>query len=378
MPILEARGRVLSSAQKALVNVPGYDNSAMDGYAINTAELEAGKTEFLVGQRIAAGSMGAALEVGTVARIFTGAAIPPGADAVVMQENCQVVGDKIQIQKAVVPAQNIRRAGEDVKLGSELLARGHRLTAQDIGLLASIGIAEVEVKNPLKVALLTTGDELVRPGHSLQPGQIFNSNFYSLSALLQGLNMEVIDLGIIKDDLDSTGEALAQAALKADCIISSGGVSVGDEDHVKNAVLNQGTLSLWKLAIKPGKPFAFGEVCGVPFFGLPGNPVSAFVTFTLLVRPTLLRLLGIADCKAKSYLVSSGFSVPETGVRQEYMRVCLEETRAGEQQIVPFASQSSGVLSSLSFADGLAVLPPHTAIDKGECLRFIPFSEIVD
>ena len=376
--LLEANARLLAEDIHATLDVPGFDNSAMDGYALNAAELAAGRSTFSISQRIAAGATGIKLETGTAARIFTGAPLPEGADAVVMQENCRIDGSQLTVLEKVVAGENIRAQGDDIAAGSLLLNSGRRLGPADIGVLAAVGLSTVAVRKPLRVALLTTGDELVKPGSALQPGQIYNSNFYALSALLHNLGVTVIDCGCVEDSLPATKQALLQAAQLSDCIISSGGVSVGEEDHVKTAVEALGELSLWKLAIKPGKPFAYGQVQGKAFFGLPGNPVSAFVTFLLMVRPWLLKSMGASKLHAQEYLLSAGFTLPESGIRQEYLRVSIAAGTSSEQPVMlPFSNQSSGVMSSLSHADGLTIVPPYTPVAVGDMLRYIPFNEII-
>lgn len=375
--LTQALHRVLAEAVYAAIDVPGHANSAMDGYAVDSQSLIQGQRRLRVTQRIPAGKVGLALENGSAARIFTGAPIPPGADAVVMQENCRVEGDEIIVLQAAVAGENVRRAGSDVKRGTLLFEAGQRLRAPDIGMLAGVGRAAVAVRKPLRVAVLTTGDELVRPGEALQPGQIYNSNFYMLSTLIQGLGHVAVDCGIVADSLDTTVQALRAAAAGADCIISSGGVSAGEEDHVRTAVERIGELSLWKLAIKPGKPFAFGQVEGKPFFGLPGNPVSAFVTFALLVRPCLQKLGGARDQSPMQWQLPADFELPVSGIRQEYLRVCCATDAQGVTVLRLAGSQSSGVLSSVSHADGLAIVPPQSAVQRGDKLRFMPLSEIV-
>ena len=378
LPLLSATGRVLAENLTASIDVPPYDNSAMDGYAINSADLAADKMSLEVAQRIPAGEVGSKLGAGQAARIFTGAPIPVGADAVVMQENCEKLENAVHILQAVKPGANIRQAGEDIKAGSTLLSSGHRLVTQDVGILASVGLTAVKVKRKLKIALMTTGNELVQPGTKLAPGQIYNSNFFSIAALLQNLGAQIFDVGVVADDLESTQKALQEAASNADCIISTGGVSVGEEDYVKAAVENLGQLKLWKLAIKPGKPLACGEIANTPFFGLPGNPVSAFVTFCLVVRPCLLTMLGCNAVEPKQYCVVAAFDFPATGVRQEYLRVSLSRNEQGETAASPYSNQSSGVNSSLSGADGLAIIPPHTPVSMGDKLVFVPFSELIN
>jgi len=375
--IKRSLNRVLANAIDAPINVPGYNNSGMDGYALNSADLLSGALRLRVSQRIIAGSVGDALEKGTAARIFTGAPIPPGADAVVMQENCTLEGGFITLHQAVSAGENVRLAGADVQRGARLFEAGHRLRAPDVGMLAGVGLAWAEVRSPLRVGLLTTGNELVRPGQLLAEGQIYNSNFYMLRALLRSLGHEILDCGIVPDSLAATEDALRAAAENTDCIISSGGVSAGEEDHVRQALERAGELTMWKLAIKPGKPFAYGRIAGKPFFGLPGNPVSAFVNFALIVRPCLERLGGVRVEPPIPWRLPAAFAMPVTGIRQEYLRVRVERTTPGVASMTLTGNQSSGVLSSVSHCDGLAVVPPYTAVAPGDLLRFIPLNEIV-
>jgi len=354
-------------------------NSAMDGYALRAADSVDPERDLAVSQRIAAGQVGARLEAGTAARIFTGAPMPAGADAVVMQENCERRGEGIRVNKAVLPNENVRPIGADIKAGSTVFAQGRRLRPQDIGALASLGLTEVSVTRKLRVALMTTGDELQRPGSALLPGQIYDSNFATLTALLTGLHVDIVDCGRVGDTLAATRDALLDAAGRADCVITTGGVSVGEEDHVRAAIEQLGTIDLWKLAVKPGKPFAFGKITSdgesCQFFGLPGNPVSAFVTFALVVRPTLLALQGATKASPHSFPVRSGFSRDKGGPRQEYLRAVLEH---GSEGLVatPLKNQSSGIALSLSRSDGLLIVPPSVGVSQGEILQFIPFSEL--
>lgn len=376
--LLAGCGRVLAQDCISKISVPPHHSSAMDGFAVFAADVQQVPAILTVSQRIAAGQIGKPLNRGQAARIFTGAPLPGNADTVVMQENCQVTESAVTVLQATASGENVRRSGEDVAAGTRLFSSGHRLRAQDIGVLASTGVTSLTVRRRCRVALLTTGNELVQPGAALQPGQIYNSNFYTLSALLQALGCEVIDFGVVQDNLQATRQVLLEAAGQADCIISTGGVSVGEEDHVKAALSELGSLRLWKLAIKPGKPLAFGQVQGAHFFALPGNPVSAFVTFCLVVRPCLLSLLGCAQVSPLILRVPAGFDQARSGERQEYVRVALQSDGRQQPQLKPIANQSSGVGSSLSAAAGLAIIPPHTSVANGDSLEFIPFSELVN
>ena len=367
-PLMTALGAVLATDVVSAVQVPQEDNSAMDGYALRVADAPG---PLLVSQRIPAGRVGDELLPGTAARIFTGAVIPPGADAVVMQEVCTVLDGSVHIDASVEKGQNIRPSGQDVDQGETVLSRGRRLRAQDLGLLASVGVAEVEVYRPLKVAVLSTGDELVEPGAAkLEPGQLYNSNRYTLAGLLQGMGVEFVDAGIIPDDPDATAEALKSAARQADCVITSGGVSVGEEDHVKNQVERLGRLDLWKLAIKPGKPLAYGCIDDTPFIGLPGNPTSVFVTFCLVARPFLRKLQGVSEPEPAAISASAAFSTGKPLIRQDYVRVCLENDERG-LLARRFSNQSSGVLSSVSRSDALAIVPAGTVVEEGDALEVL-------
>lgn len=377
--LLCASGRILSHSITAPLSVPPMANSAMDGYALRSADSVDPERDLAVSQRIAAGQVGARLEAGTAARIFTGAPMPAGADAVVMQENCERRGEGIRVNKAVLPNENVRPIGADIKAGSTVFAQGRRLRPQDIGALASLGLTEVSVTRKLRVAFMTTGDELQRPGSALLSGQIYDSNFATLTALLTGLHVDIVDCGRVGDTLAETRDALLDAAGRADCVITTGGVSVGEEDHVRAAIEQLGTIDLWKLAVKPGKPFAFGKITSegesCQFFGLPGNPVSAFVTFALVVRPALLALQGATPASPHSFSVRSGFSRDKGGPRQEYLRAVLEQAPEG-LVATPLRNQSSGVALSLSRSDGLLIVPPSVGVTQGEILQFIPFSEL--
>ncbi len=376
VPLRAALGRVLAEARQAAMDVPAYDNSAMDGYALNTRDVKVSGVSLSVSQTIAAGHPGQPLAAGTVARIFTGAPIPPGADAVVMQENTEVRGNEIMLNEVARAGQNIRRRGHDIALGSTVLPAGQRLSPQDLGLLASLGSARVAVYKPLTVALLNTGDEVVAPGTALAPGQLYDSNSFTLEGLLLRLGFQVRKLGIVADTPQATEAALQLAATEADVVITTGGVSVGAEDHVRAAVEKLGRLSLWKLAIKPGKPFSFGTVGGKPFFGLPGNPVAVFVTFVLLVRPFILRMQGALADAAPVFPVKAGFTVSEASTRQEYLRVRLVNRNGGRVAEL-YPDQGSSVLTSLSWADGLAVVPVQTTVKPGDELDYLPFAGLL-
>jgi molybdopterin molybdotransferase len=387
----EADGRVLLDNVYAASNVPPWANSAMDGYAIYCADQRSG-AELPISQRIPAGSAPVALEPATAARIFTGAPIPEGADAVVMQENCELLSavqhsPRVVIKVPVVSRENIREQGADVRQGELLFKAGHRLRPADLGVLAATGIASVRVGKKPVVAVLSSGDELITPGQMLAPGQIYNSNAFVIKAMLLRLGLQVIDLGTMADTRHETEHKLLQAAAQADCIISTGGVSAGEEDHVRATLQDLGQLDIWRLALKPGKPFAFGRLAAEKtaadkkretlFFGLPGNPVSAFVTFLILVRPSLLAFMGASEPALKELAVAAGFDAPISGSRQEYLRVKLLQTQGALPKLVPLRDQSSGVLSSVVQADGLAIVPPYTSVSSGQLLRFLPFGDIV-
>ena len=375
--LLAARGRILEQEIRAGIDVPLFANSAMDGYALRAADACTAPVRLPVNRRIAAGQAGGALPAGEAARIFTGAALPEGADAVVIQENCRAGDGDVTVLTQVTPGDHVRAAGDAVRAGDVLFRGGHRLQPQDIGVLASIGCADVPVRRKLRVGLLVTGNELAAPGTPLLPGQIYNGNFYTLASMLQHMPVELADLGIAADDLEHTRQALIEASARVDCIITTGGVSVGDEDHVRAAVESEGELQLWKLAIKPGKPLAYGKVRQAVFFGLPGNPVSAFVTFCLIVRPALFRMMGADGTAPAGYRLPAGFSSPPSGNRQEYLRVTVEVDTDGREQALPFDNQSSGAGSSLSRSSGLLVVPPRTAVEPGARLIFIPYSELL-
>jgi molybdopterin molybdotransferase len=366
----DARGRVLAVDLVSPVDVPPADNSAMDGYALRAADMS---SLLPVTQRIPAGSVPVPLAAGEAARIFTGAQVPPGADTVVMQENTELVDGRLRVTQPVAAGANVRLRGEDVRAGSVVLPAGTRLDAVSLGLAATAGAAQLTVTRRPRVAVFSTGDELVMPGEPLPPGAIYNSNRFTLRALLDGLGCEVVDLGIVPDKLDATRAALRDAASRADVILTSGGVSVGEEDHLRPAVQAEGRLDLWSIAIKPGKPFAHGRVGEAHFIGLPGNPVSSLVTFLVLVRPALLKLQGATRLTPRGYRLVAGFDWPRPDKRREFLRVRLDD----DGGLAMFANQSSGVLTSAFWADGLLDNPPGQAIKAGDAVRFIPFAELL-
>ncbi|MCA3189784.1 gephyrin-like molybdotransferase Glp [Cupriavidus sp.] len=375
---LDANGRVLAAPVTSALRVPPADNTSMDGYAMRAADVPAAGTRLPVSQRIPAGHVGSELAPGTAARIFTGGLIPPGADAVVMQEQCQADGDAVIVNRVPSSGEWIRRAGEDIEAGSQILPLGARLSPQALGLAASVGQARLDVIRRVRVAVFFTGDELAMPGEPLKPGAIYNSNRFTLRGLLENLGCEVTDFGIVPDTLAATRDTLRRAAEGNDLIITSGGVSVGEEDHIRPAVTAEGRLDLWQIAIKPGKPLAFGQVAngvGEPtfFLGLPGNPVSSFVTFLLFVRPFLLRLQGVADVTPRRIAMRADFDLPKGDRRNEFLRARLND--AGGLDLFP--NQSSGVLTSTVWADGLIDNPPNQAIARGDTVQFIPFASLL-
>lgn len=393
VPTLDALGRVLADDVVSDLDVPPMNISAMDGYAVRSAELLHGERALPISQRIPAGQPALPLASGTAARIFTGATVPPGADAVVMQEQTETSGDTVQILHTPRAGEWITAQGADIRRGAVVLPAGTRLTPQALGLAASIGCAGLTVTRSLKVAVFFTGDELTMPGEPLAPGGIYNSNRFTLRALLARLGCAVTDYGIVPDRLDATREALATAAREHDLILTSGGVSVGEEDHIRPALEALGRLALWQIAMKPGKPLAFGAVrrdassgeSAVPgeasaandsetfFIGLPGNPVSSFVTFLLFVRPFLLRLAGARDVTPRAISLRADFTQAKADRRNEFLRARVNA--AGGLELFP--NQSSAVLTSTVWGDGLIDNPPNHAISAGETVRFLPFSELL-
>lgn len=380
--VQEALGRVLGLDALSLVNVPHLDNSQMDGYAVRTADIQNPGQELEVSQRIPAGYLGKPLKENTVARIFTGASIPEGADAIVMQEACEVVQSeptvRIKINEVPRPNQWIRRQGEDLKANQVALKAGSYLRPQELGVAASAGLTHLTVKRKVKVSIFFTGDELALPGEVLKPGTIYNSNRDTLIACLNSLGCEVTDFGIVPDSLEQTRQTLRKAAKDSDLIITSGGVSVGEEDHIKPAVEAEGRMDMWQIAIKPGKPLAFGAVKKENnkeswFIGLPGNPVSSFVTFLLCVQPFICALQGRKNKPQQSYLMRADFDWKKSDKRNEFLRVKVNE----QGGLDLFPNQGSGVLTSAVWGDGLLDNPPMTMINKGDLVKFIPFSSIL-
>jgi molybdopterin molybdotransferase len=371
VPALEATGRVLARPQRSTMDVPPMDNSAMDGYAVRLSDVQR-NNKLKVAQKIMAGSVGKPLAAGTAARIFTGAPIPPGADAVVMQEFTEAQGDEVTIKQVPAKGEWVRYVGSDVKRGGEILAAGKRLQPQDTGLAASVGLKTLPVYRRVRLGLFFTGDELVMPGEPLPPGRIYNSNRFTLRGLAEAFDCELRDYGIVPDSLEATRKVLRKAASECDVVVTSGGVSVGDGDYVKPAVEAEGSLLMWKIAMKPGRPLAFGSIGKSFFIGLPGNPVSSFVTFLIFVRPFLLKTQGLSRTEPKSIAARADFDWPEPDARREFLRVKWNEQ--GGLDLYP--TQDSAVLTSTAWADGLVDNPARHAIRKGDMVTFLPYSEL--
>ena len=380
---LSANGRVLALDQTSQLDVPPMDNTHMDGYAVRAADCASGAAMLPISQRIAAGQVGQPLQPGTVARIFTGAMIPIGADAVVMQEQCDLqktaTGDCVTVNHVPYAGEWVRRRGEDILAGHVILPAGSRLRSQELGLAASVGLATLPVVRKVRVAVFFTGDELAMPGEALKPGAIYNSNRFTLRGLLENLGCVVTDYGIVPDSLDATRATLRRAAQDHDLIVTSGGVSVGEEDHIKPAVEAEGRLNMWQIAAKPGKPLAFGEVdrvgqAGRAFFiGLPGNPVSSFVTFLIFVRPFILTLQGATSVQPHAMTMRADFVWPKADRRNEFLRARMND----QGGLDLFPNQSSAVLTSCVWGDGLIDNPPGQTIAVGDTVRFLPFGELL-
>jgi molybdopterin molybdotransferase len=382
----DALGRVLAADVLSGLHVPPQDNTSMDGYALRAADVLALGTHLPVSQRIPAGHVGQPLTPGTAARIFTGGWVPAGADAVVMQEQCEALSGEglgaVRVNTVPSPGQWIRRQGEDVQQGAAVLARGQRLTPQALGLAASVGAGQLTVLRKPRAVLFSTGDELMMPGEPLRPGAIYNSNRFTLRALLMAAGCDVTDLGIVEDKLDTTRAALRRAAAAHDLIITCGGVSVGEEDHLKPAAKAEGELQDWQIAIKPGKPLAMGQIrrpdgSAALLIGLPGNPVSAYVTYLLAVTTALRVMQGMPidakNCLPPAWPLRADFDWPQPDKRREFLRVRLNA--AGGLDL--FSNQSSGVLTSVVWADGLLDNAAGQPIRRGDTVRFLPLSELI-
>jgi molybdopterin molybdotransferase len=379
LPTWQSLGRILVAPLTSTLDVPPADNTSMDGYAVRCADVTGAGCVLPVSQRIAAGDVGVPLAPGTAARIFTGAQLPPGADAVVMQEHCEAVPQGVRILAVPRAGLWVRRRGEDVRRGDTVLGAGARLTPGALGLAATVGAATLRVARRPRVALISTGNELVMPGQPLPPGAIYNSNRYTLHSALQALGCECEDLGIVPDRLDATREMLRRAAAGNDVVVTSGGVSVGEEDHLRPAAQAEGRIAMWQIAIKPGKPFAFGDIrradgSRAHLVGLPGNPVASFLTFFLMVRPLLLRLQGATQLALPRLRQRADFEWPRPDARREFLRV----RHNGSGGLELFANQGSGVLSSVVWADGVVDNPPGQAIRVGDPVDFVPFAEMLN
>jgi molybdopterin molybdotransferase len=373
----QALSRVLAQDILSPVQLPAWDNSAMDGYALRAADLPVEGGYLPVSGRIAAGD-GALqpLPAGQAVRIFTGAPLPAGADTVVPQERCRSDGTGVWFP-AVTHGAHVRLKGEELRVGQPLLSAGIRLRPQELGLLASVGLAEVPVYRRLRVCLLSSGNELREPGTALAPGQIYNSNRYCLGALLRGLGCEVHDYGVMADELAASRDALSLAASEWDVLITSGGVSVGEEDHLKQAIRELGSLQLWRLAMQPGKPLAFGEVAGKPWIGLPGNPSAALVTALVVARPFLLKAQGLATVQPNALQLPADFDWLTPNSRRQYLRAGLQRGADGQTRVVLHPQQSSAMLSAACWADGLALVECASTLHKGDPVHFLPFAELL-
>lgn len=372
----KALGRVLAEPLRAPFEVPAWDNSAMDGYALRAADLPAAGGCLPLAGRIAAGDAASqALPAGHAVRIFTGAPLPPGADTVVAQEHCRLEGGQLWLPP-VKGGEHVRKRGEEVAAGALVLAAGQRLRAQELGLLASFGVARVAVYRRLRVGLLSSGNELREPGEMLQPGQIHNANRYSLAGVLESLGLEVHDYEIMADELAASRDALSLAASEWDLLITSGGVSVGEEDHLKQAIRELGELHLWRLAIQPGKPLAFGSVGGKPWIGLPGNPAAALITALVVARPFLLRAQGCLSVLPQPLRMPAGFAWSKPNARRQYLRARLQE-QDGQLRVCLHPQQGSAMLTSACWADGLAVIDVGSTLEQGDLLDYLPFGELL-
>lgn len=377
--LLDALGRVLAEPVEAGIDVPGCAMSSMDGYAINTADLSPdGPTRLPVTQRIPAGTAATPLQRGSAARIFTGAPVPEGADAVIMQEQVETTADQISFDQHPPAGNNIRPAGNDIERGTIILQAGIRLRAQDIGLAASVGLQSLPVFSRVKVGMFFTGDELIEPGQPIAAHKIYDSNRYTLHGLLESMGCEIVDLGLVGDTLEATKDAMRHAATRADLVVTSGGVSVGEEDHVRVAIEQLGELRLWRLGIKPGKPLAYGQIDGTAFMGLPGNPVSVFATFCLFVCPVIKIMQGRPWRKPVALPVTADFDWPKPDGRREFLRARLAIDSSGETLVQIYPNQDSGVLTSTVWADGFIEIPENQTVARGERVNYLPFAQFFD
>ena len=368
--------RILARAVESHIDVPAWDYSAMDGYVVRAVDVTESSCVLPVSQRIPAGTAPEPLQPGTAARIFTGGPIPEGADTVVIQEVTEALPDAVRILEVPKAGADIRRTGEDITRGSEIIGPGTRLRPQHLGLAASVGATGFDVVRRPRVALFSTGDELVMPGEPLGPGKIYNSNLFTATGLLTAMGCEVVPLGIVEDTLDATCAALEDGARNADLVLASGGVSVGEEDHVKPAVEKLGTLDLWKIAIRPGKPLAYGQIGGTPFIGTPGNPVSLFVTFLLFAHPFIRRMQGCNELMPTRVRARAGFDWTRPDKRREFVRARLSRDDKGELWAEAYPSRSSGVLSSVAWSNALAIVPESRVLAKGDTIECIPYCEV--
>ena len=378
--LADATGRILADDVVSSMDVPPHPNAAVDGYAFFHDDLAAeGETVLPVAGRVPAGrALDRPAARGEAIRVFTGAPMPEGPDTVAMQEDAREAGGKVALPAGVRRGANRREAGEDVGAGSAILRAGRRLKPQDAGLAASCGVTSLPCREPLKVALFSTGDEVTEPGEALRAGAIYDANRYAVRGLLEGLGCAVTDLGILPDEGPRTRAAIVEAAASHDALMTSGGVSVGDEDHVRQAIVDEGALHAWYMAIKPGRPLMLGQIGGVPFVGLPGNPAAAMVTFLRFARPLLLRLAGAREVDPLVFAVRAAFDRDKKGGRREYVRVHLERAPDGVLEAHAFAREGAGLLSSLVETDGLAELPEDmTRLERGGMVDVLPFSEVV-